>query len=118
MKTNLAGVPACLFCLFVLALMLAVPASAQQAISKPVVTPPSNHDVSLPLSEIVAHAPAEAPAANRIIPLRFPPQPNLAAGQVQDPVLQTETLPLVSTTNGINIDGIGPAGVPPPHTNV
>jgi hypothetical protein len=117
MKRDFVAVALSAFCLLFLALMLAAPAPAQQAISKPVVTPPSNHDVSLPLSEIVAHAPAEAPAPLRTIPLRFPRQPNPVAGQVHDPVVQTETLPLVSTTNGLNIDGIGADGVAPPDTN-
>lgn len=96
----------------------ATPASAQGMSSKPVVISPLAHDASPPLRDIVARAAREAPAAQRIIPLRpTRPLPEAGAPQAEDPVLQRESLPLVGTTNGLNFAGISADGVAPPDTN-
>src|SRR6516225_1819029 len=106
------------FTVFLLACGWATPASAQEVSSKPVVIPPLAHDVSPPLRDIVASAPPEAPAAQRIIPLRATrPLPGAGAPQGEDPVLQRESLPLVGTTSGLNFAGISADGVAPPDTN-
>ena len=103
---------------FLLACVWATPTSAQEASSKPVVIPPLAHDVSPPLRDIVAAAPREAPAGQRIIQLRATrPLPGAGAPQGEDPVLQHESLPLVGTTNGLNFAGISADGVAPPDTN-
>jgi Fibronectin type III domain len=103
---------------FLLAWAWATPTSAQEVSSKPVVIPPLAHDVSLPLRDIVASAPVEAPAAQRIIPLRrTPPLPGGGAAPGEDPILQRQSLPLVGTTNGLNFAGISADGVAPPDTN-
>ena len=103
---------------FLWACAWASPASAQEVSSKPVVIPPLAHDVSPPLRDIVAAAPPEAPAAQRIIPLRATrPVPVVGAPQAEDPVLQRESLPLVGTTSGLNFAGISADGVAPPDTN-
>ena len=117
MTKNAMTIAAYVAVLCVLVLTQPIPTAAQQVNSKPVVTPPTNHDVSAPLSEIVAHSPATPPSINRTITLRFPHPPGAGVAQFQDPVLQKETLPLVRTTNGLNIDGIGADGVAPPDTN-
>ena len=103
---------------FLLACAWATPASAQAQSSKPVVIPPLAHDVSPPLRDIVLSAPVEAPAAQRIIPLRATrPLPGAGAPQAEDPVLQRQSLPFVGTTNGLNFAGISADGVAPPDTN-
>ncbi len=99
-----------------LAAALAAPASAQESPSKPVVVPPLAHDISSPLRDIVAAAPAEVPAGQRIIPLRRPPQP-VPPTVTGDAALQGFALPLVGTTPGLNFDGTGADGVAPPDTN-
>ncbi len=100
------------------ALATALPGLAQEVGSKPVVIPASHHDISAPVSEMVAFAPVEVPSGQRIIPLRPTPSlPGAGAPLGEDPVLQTHTLPLVGTTNGLNFDGIGADGLAPPDTN-
>jgi hypothetical protein len=114
MKSKLARVTLSALPVFLLALVLAVPALAQ----KPIVIPATHHDISPPLRDLVASAPLEFPASQTIIPLRpTRPLPGASAPFVEDSVLQTLTLPLVDTSPGLNFDGISADGVAPPDTN-
>jgi len=99
------------------ALAAAVPASARQASSKPIVISPVAYDTSPPLVDMVAAASAKVATGQGIIPMRFPPRSPAASLTGQDPALQTLTLPLVNTTPGLNFAGIGADGVAPPDTN-
>jgi hypothetical protein len=117
MKSKLVSITIRVFPVLFLALAAAVPAAAQEASSKPIVIPPVAYDTSPPLTDMVAAAPAEAPAGQRIIPLLFPPRPPAAPFTGEDPALQTLNLPLVGTTNGLNFAGTSADGVAPPDTN-
>jgi hypothetical protein len=105
--------------LFFLVLALAVPAPAQQTSSNPTVIPPVSYDISPPLVDLVASAPPKAPTSQRNIPLRQPTRPTPAppASVTQDQALQQLSLPFVSTSPGLDFDGIGVDGVTPPDTN-
>jgi hypothetical protein len=105
--------------LFFVVLASAVPAPAQQTSSNPTVIPPVSYDISPPLVDLVASAPPKAPTSQRNIPLRQParPIPAAPASVTQDQALQQLSLPLVSTSPGLNFDGIGADGVAPPDTN-
>src|SRR5467141_854501 len=105
--------------LFFVVLASAVPAPAQQTSSNPTVIPPVSYDISPPLVDLVASAPPKAPTSQRVIPLLQPARrtPALPASVTQDQALQQLSLPLVSTTPGLDFDGIGADGVAPPDTN-
>src|SRR5882757_4784042 len=105
--------------LFFVVLASAVPAPAQQTGSNPTVIPPVSYDISPPLVDLVASAPPKAPTSRRNIPLRQLARPTLAppASVTQDQVLQQLSLPLVSTSPGMDFDGTGADGVAPPDTN-
>ena len=115
MKNKLVSV----LSLFFVALALAVPVPAQQASSGPTVIPPISYDTSPPLVDLIRSAPPKAPNSPRNIPLRQPAQATAAplASATQDLALQQLSLPLVSTTPGLDFDGIGADGVAPPDTN-
>src|SRR5215470_1366081 len=101
------------------ALLLALaPAPGEEATSEPTVIPPVGYDVSAPLADIVASAPAKVPAGRRVIPLRHPPQPTPSPLRTpaEDLALQQTSLPLVSATL-VNFDGISADGGAPPDTN-
>ena len=103
--------------MLLLGLTTAVPALAQGGSSKPIVIHAANHDISPPLSEMAAHAPALPSGGQHIVPLRpTPPLPGAGALPVEDPVLQRQSLPLVATINELNFDGISADGVAPPDT--
>src|ERR1700738_3753508 len=99
--------------LFFVVLALAVPAAAQQTSSNPTVIPPVSYDISPPLVDLVASAPPKAPSSQRSIPLRQPTRPTPAppVSITQDQALQQLSLPLVSTSPGLDFDGIGVDGV-------
>ena len=102
------------------AILLALaPAPGEEATSKPIVIPPVGYDVSAPLADIFASAPAEAPAGRRVIPLRHPPQPTPSplSTPAEDLALQQTSLPLVSAKLALNFDGISADGGAPPDTN-
>ncbi len=105
--------------LFFVVLASAVPAPAQQTGSNPTVIPPVSYDISPPLVDLVASAPPKAPTSQRNIPLRqlARPTPAPPASVIQDQALQQLSLPLVSTSPGLDFDGIGADGVAPPDTN-
>ncbi|HEV2175895.1 MAG TPA: hypothetical protein VGW33_01620 [Terriglobia bacterium] len=98
-----------------------LPSWAQEAPqSAPSVRSDVHHDVSPPLRELIRIASQTPPTtrAPHVIPLRhagplapqeFPPKP--------DPVLQTTEGPLVSTTAGLNFDGVGANGSAPSDSN-
>ena len=115
MKSKLVSV----LSLFFVALASAVPAPAQQANSIPIVIPPVNYDISPPLVDLVASTPPKTPTGQGNIPLHqmARPSPPPLASVTQDQALQQLSLPLVSTTAGLNFDGIGADGVIPPDTN-
>jgi hypothetical protein len=98
-------------------LALALAASAQ---SGPIVRHALKHDVSRPLTEMVAATPRpqgvgnveiEAPRPTRPLPIG----PGASAGR--DSALQTAALPLINTVPGLNFDGVGANGFAPPDTN-
>src|SRR6266481_554381 len=102
----------------VLASAVPVPAPAQQTSSNPTVIPPVSYDISPPLVDLVASAPPKAATSQRNIPLRRPrPTMPPPASVTQDSALQQLSLPLVSTSPGLDFDGIGADGVAPPDTN-
>ena len=105
--------------LFFVALASVVPAPAQQTSSNPTVIPPISYDISPPLVDLVASAPPKAPTGQRNIPLRQPARPTPAppASVTLDQALQQLSLPLVSTSPGLDFDGIGADGVAPPDTS-
>ena len=118
MKCKFASITISVLPAFFLALVPGVPVAAQEGSPKPIVISPTYHDVSPPLRDMVAAAPAEAPSGQHIIPLRpMPPLPGSGAAPEEDPVLQTLTLPLVGTINGLNFDGVSANGFAPPDTN-
>lgn len=105
---------------FFLLALVPVQVLAQKASSKPFVIHASNHDISAPLREMALTAPMVLPGTGQILPVRpTRPLPQGAAPAGVDPVLQREPLPLVSTINGLNFDGVSgdPSGVAPPDEN-
>jgi hypothetical protein len=117
-KQKLARVTLGVLSMLLLLFTTAFPMRAQNASPKPIVIHAANHDISPPLSEMAAHAPALPSGGQRIIPLRpTPPLPGAGALPVEDPVLQRQSLPLVATINALNFDGISADGVAPPDTN-
>ncbi len=105
--------------LFFVVLASAVPAPPQQTSSNPTVIPPVSYDISPPLVDLLASAPPKAPTSQRNIPLRQSARPTPAPSALvtQDQALQQLSLPLVSTSPGLDFDGIGADGVAPPDTN-
>src|SRR5262249_44218895 len=71
------------------------------------------HDTSPPLREMTI---LRSPPGQRVheIELLHPPR---APQFINDPVLQTSTLPAVPTSSGLNFDGVGANGSAPPDTN-
>ena len=84
------------------------------------VHPDVHHDVSPPLRDLIRLASSKPPTKMplRVIPLRhpFPPVPQEGTPK-PDPVLQTTEGPLVSTTAGLNFDGVGANGSAPSDSN-
>jgi hypothetical protein len=104
--------------LFFLALVTSADVLAQKSSPKPFVIHASHHDISLPLRDLAASEPELLPGVGHILPLRpTRPLPVTGAAPAEDRALQTVTLPLVSTTNELNFDGISADGVAPPDTN-
>jgi hypothetical protein len=66
-----------------------------------------HHDVSLPLSEMIKHAPPASLARRRVEPLkRIPLPPELAAAQ-QDPVIQVGTVAPATPPVTLGFEGLG-----------
>ncbi len=92
---------------------------AQGNSSQPEVSPAVHHDVSPPLRDM-SRPPLAGPRHEKPL-LRFHPEGPVS--NQPDPVLQTSAGPLVATTNGLNIPGVGEGDygfVPnaaPPDTN-
>lgn len=117
-KQSFVCVTLCILSVLLLSLTTAVPMLAQDASPKPFVIHASNHDISPPLRDMAANAPAAPSAGQRIIPLRpTPPLPGANAPAGEDAVLQRGPLPMVATNNILNFDGISADGVAPPDTN-
>jgi hypothetical protein len=119
MKRVFANATISILSLFFLSLLSAVSALAQQAPPKPIVIRPTAHDVSPPLSEMVAANPRQIETEEIEIeaPGRTPPLPGSISAAGRDTVLQTEALPLVATTPGLDFDGVAANGPIPPDTN-
>jgi hypothetical protein len=66
-----------------------------------------HHDVSLPLSEMIKHAPPPSLARRRVEPMRrIPLPPGLEAAQ-QDPVIQVGTVPPPTPPVTLGFEGLG-----------
>jgi hypothetical protein len=97
-------------------LLVAMPLLGQNG--KPIVIPAYHHDLSAPLSQLAGSAPTSASTGHVIIPLRLTrPVPGASTGVGEDSALQTLSLPLVSTINGLNFEGVSANGFAPPDTN-
>lgn len=103
---------------FLLTSVAWLPAAAQQGQGAPEVRTLIHHGVSRPLREI---PPVLTRDEQRVIPLRPIPR-RLTQGQI-DTVVQSSAGPLVSTSSGLNFDGVGQGAygytvrVAPPDTN-
>ena len=92
-------------------LIWALPGQAQ--VGQPEVSFDVRHDISAPLRDMSPN-----PAAitrHHVIPLRRPTPPETKSPQ-PDPALQTSVGPLVSTTAGLNILGVG-VGITPTYSD-
>ncbi len=91
---------------FVLAMLcLALPLFAQSGPTT--IRHDVHHDVSLPLSEMIKHAPPPSLARRRVEPLkRIPLPPELAAAQ-QDPVIQVGTVSPPTPPVTLGFEGLG-----------
>ncbi len=99
-----------------IAVLLATSAMAQTVQRGPQVVLERKHDTSRPLREIT---PKRMPANRRLvheIRLLHPPRPIPLVAR-SDAANQTVALPLVSTTAGLNFDGVSANGSAPPDTN-
>jgi hypothetical protein len=118
MKSKLGSLTLSVLPLIFVALVSAVPARAQgtpaepQVLRNPEVNYPVHSDISPPLTQMAtAVAPQQGPYQAPVV--RYPklqlltnaPQPGL--GPVSDGALQTSSGPLVSTTGGLNLLGVG-----------
>src|SRR5215469_2838230 len=102
----------------VLLALVPIEVLAQKQSPKPFVIHASNHDISPPLRDLALTAPLLL-GTGQIMPLRpLPPLPQGRGLVGEDPVLQRAPIPLVSTINGLNFDGVtgDPSGVAPPDT--
>jgi len=119
MKRVFANATTSFLPLLLLSLLSAVSAPAQQARPRPIVIRPTAHDVSPPLSEMVAAHPRSIVTEELEIeaPGRTPPLPGSLSAAGRDTVLQTEALPSVAATPGLDFDGVAANGYAPPDTN-
>src|SRR5258707_12994018 len=92
-------------------LIWALPGQAQ--VGQPEVSFDVRHDISAPLREMSPTAAANT--RHHVIPLRRPTPPETKSPQ-PDPVLQPSVGPLVSTTAGLNILGVG-VGITPSYSD-
>jgi len=92
-------------------LIWALPGQAQ--VGQPEVSFDVRHDISAPLREMSPNP--MAITRHHVIPLRRPTPPETKSPQ-PDPVLQTSVGPLVSTTAGLNILGVG-VGITPSYSD-
>lgn len=94
---------------FCVAVMLLAFSTLSMAQSKMQVYHDIKHDTSLPLSQLISMTPAQPnPFSPRILQV-LPTGPDLAnyVSAVPDDALQTETLPNVAATIGLNFEGLG-----------
>jgi hypothetical protein len=93
--------------------------SAQETATGPIVISPDHYDTSsVPVRDLPSREPQ--PGIHRLAPIRHRPWPGVV-NPTPDPVVQVSeesVIPLVSTTNLTNFDGISDRdGVAPPDTN-
>ena len=116
MKSTIQSLAVSCIAIFLLALV-PVQVLAQKANSKPFVIHASQHDISPPLRDMALTAPMVLPGTGQVLPVRSTrPLPQGSGPVGQDMALQLQPLPLVSTINGLNFDGVtgDPSGVAPP----
>ncbi|MBZ5574364.1 MAG: hypothetical protein LAO09_21105 [Acidobacteriia bacterium] len=99
-------------------LLLVIPALAENVQRNPNVVYDLKHDVSLPLSVLAKNAPPPKPGMTEMREHRSPKH-FFSISNVPDPVVQTEVLPDVHTTNLLSFDAITgvQGGAIPPDTN-
>jgi hypothetical protein len=92
------------------------PAFAQQELQQrgPQLLQEVRHDISPPLREIKPLQRPLGPPEAKEIRLLHPPR---EIRHMADAVMQTSTLPTISTTAGVNFDGVAVNGSAPPDTN-
>src|SRR5246127_759702 len=66
-----------------------------------------HHDVSLPLSEMIKHAPPASLARRRVEPMRRIPLPPGLAAEQQDPVIQVGTVTPLTPPVTLGFEGLG-----------
>jgi len=116
-RKGLAGIlmPA----LLVISLMVpsALPASAQDIQTGPIVIPEQAHAVTPPVREMASVA-ARAGRQGVALPVRRRPGPPILSLKPDSVVQQLSSVPLVSTTNLLDFDGLSDVdAVAPPDTN-
>ena len=116
-RKGLAGIlmPA----LLVISLMVpsALPASAQDIQTGPIVIPEQAHAVTPPVREMASVAP-RAGGQGMALPVRRRPGPPILSVKPDSVVQQLSSVPLVSTTNLLDFDGLSDVdAVAPPDTN-
>ena len=128
MKKIVGSLGAILMAGLVLILFTAFPAAAQNAQNVPVAHNPTiiyedHHDVSPPLREMIKNMPPESVSLARHAMQEHTTGRARITSDVPDPVGQTEVLPPVSATIGLNFAGVGQGdygfsdSVSPPDTN-
>ena len=95
----------------------ALPASAQDIQTGPIVIPEEAHAVTPPVREMASVAPLAA-GQRGPLPVRRRPGPPILSLKPDSVVQRLSSAPLVSTTNLLNFDGLSDVdGVAPPDTN-
>src|SRR5581483_4185798 len=95
-------------------MLLGIPMAAQHVQRGAFVIHEYHHDVSPPVRDLVAPNVFVTNRAALLSPTRIL---GAAGNTSPDAMAQTEHLPLVGTTNLVNVDGIGATGFAPPDTN-
>lgn len=115
MKSQAPLLRLCSLAAFTAFLFSGTVASAQEQSIGPIIVYEEHHDTSVPVRYLASFSLNSD--SRKVLPLRRSPfSPTMSAGI--DPLIQRESLPLVSTTNLLNFEGISDVdGVAPPDTN-
>ncbi len=117
MITNCVGLAARLLSMLCLVFFAALPVSAQEVQSGPEVIDEDYHDTSIPVRDMTPVAPPDG-SQRVVVPLRRRPWPPIISSEPDAVSQNLEQVPLVSTTNKLNFDGVPIRdGVAPPDTN-
>jgi hypothetical protein len=114
---NCLGLAVRLLSMLCLMFLATLPVSAQEVQSAPEVIEEDYHDTSIPVRDM---APVAPPAGSQrvVVPLRRRPGPPIISSEPDAVSQNLEQVPLVSTTNKLNFDGVPIRdGVAPPDTN-